>query len=462
MGGYVFHEPGGRDMAEDHLVQGIAASKAGNRQEARRLLSAAIRAAPNDERTWGWFYTVCENDEERLRCLKEVLRINPNNPAVKMKYDELAGRTSSIIPSTQAPAPQAQPAKTLPPETVQTHTAGPNQAIPPETVRTTLPQTPPAPPKSNEPSRTKKIGKNKRLIVSAVIGVGLVCLFCLVAIIIGITNRKAAPAATIPQSIGGTPTAVTNKTLPTDTPVMTFTPTIFYTSTLTFTSFPSFTPAQTLTITPTLSPFTADCVPRNTKREIATVVGITDGDTITVEIDGQKYKLRYIGIDTPEINESFFNESKAANATLVSGKQVLLVKDTSETDRYDRLLRYVFVGDIFVNNNLVKEGYALANNYPPDTNCSSFFEGSEDSARLAMLGIWFPTPIPRVILPQPTSPGGSAGSAVCDCSGNLYNCDHFSSHNEAQACFNYCISQGVGDIHHLDGDSNGLACESLP
>ena len=78
-------------MAEDYLTQGITAVKAGNKEEARRLLDAAIRAAPNDERTWGWFFNVCENDAERLHCVKEILRINPNNEMAKQKYNELIG-----------------------------------------------------------------------------------------------------------------------------------------------------------------------------------------------------------------------------------------------------------------------------------------------------------------------------------------------------------------------------------
>jgi len=54
----------------------------------------------------------------------------------------------------------------------------------------------------------------------------------------------------------------------------------------------------------------------------------------------------------------------------------------------------------------------------------------------------------------------SAVSGVCDCSGNIYNCADFSTHDAAQSCYEYCISQGKGDIHRLDGDSDGQACES--
>ena len=63
--------------------------------------------------------------------------------------------------------------------------------------------------------------------------------------------------------------------------------------------------------------------------------------------------------------------------------------------------------------------------------------------------------------PPPTEPPPPA--AVCDCSGDNYNCGDFGTHAQAQACYNYCVAQGVGDIHGLDGsDNDGLACESLP
>lgn len=61
--------------------------------------------------------------------------------------------------------------------------------------------------------------------------------------------------------------------------------------------------------------------------------------------------------------------------------------------------------------------------------------------------------------PSPTEPP----SAVCDCSGNIYNCSDFSTHNQAQACYNYCMQVVGYDVHGLDGSNNdGLACESLP
>lgn len=69
------------------------------------------------------------------------------------------------------------------------------------------------------------------------------------------------------------------------------------------------------------------------------------------------------------------------------------------------------------------------------------------------------TPTATVVIILPTIPQ----IAGCSCTGDLYNCTtDFSSQSQAQACFNSCVSQGVGDIHGLDGDGNGLACEDLP
>ena len=79
----------------------------------------------------------------------------------------------------------------------------------------------------------------------------------------------------------------------------------------------------------------------------ATVVRVIDGDTIEVEIDGTSYRVRYIGIDTPETVhpqkpvECFGKEASEKNRELVEGKRVRLEKDVSDTDKYGRLLRYV-------------------------------------------------------------------------------------------------------------------------
>lgn len=72
-----------------------------------------------------------------------------------------------------------------------------------------------------------------------------------------------------------------------------------------------------------------------------------------------------------------------------------------------------------------------------------------------------PTDTP-VIVPTDTPLPPPPAPSVCDCSGDVYNCTDFTTHAQAQACFDYCVSQGVGDIHGLDRDNDGDACESLP
>ena len=189
-----------------------------------------------------------------------------------------------------------------------------------------------------------------------------------------------------------------------------------------------------------------------TPRVLKDVIKIIDGDTIEIEMNGQIYRVRYIGMDTPEKDEPFFSEATEANRQLVEGKTVILEKDVSETDRYGRLLRYVYLEDgTFVNAELVRLGYAQVATYPPDVKYQDVFLQLQTEAREAGRGLWAP--------PPPTS---EPMPAVCSCAGNIYNCSDFSTHAQAQACYEYCKALGYGDIHRLDRDKDGLACEALP
>jgi micrococcal nuclease len=128
-------------------------------------------------------------------------------------------------------------------------------------------------------------------------------------------------------------------------------------------------------------------------RTTATVEKVIDGDTILLT-DGEE--VRYIGIDTPEIyeNDCFATEAARANSDLVSGKSVTLVKDTSEKDKYGRLLRYVYVGNpddinaVFINDVLIKNGYAKVMTITPDMKFSDKFTTSESYAKQTLLGLW--------------------------------------------------------------------------
>jgi micrococcal nuclease len=126
-------------------------------------------------------------------------------------------------------------------------------------------------------------------------------------------------------------------------------------------------------------------------REITKVTRVVDGDTI--EIEGGR-KLRYIGMDTPETVDPrktvqcFGREAAQKNKELVEGKTVELEKDVSETDRYGRLLRYVYVDGQMVNEILVKEGYARAATFPPDVKYQEKFTVDQREAQQGNLGLW--------------------------------------------------------------------------
>ena len=123
--------------------------------------------------------------------------------------------------------------------------------------------------------------------------------------------------------------------------------------------------------------------------ETAVVTQIIDGDTIDVEINGETYRVRYIGMDTPERDEPLFMEAAEANARLVANQTVILVKDVSETDRYGRLLRYVYLEDgTFVNGELVRKGYAQTSTYPPDVAFQDTFTELQRMAVNVGAGLW--------------------------------------------------------------------------
>jgi endonuclease YncB( thermonuclease family) len=120
--------------------------------------------------------------------------------------------------------------------------------------------------------------------------------------------------------------------------------------------------------------------------DTAQVTRVIDGDTIDVEMNGVGYRVRYIGMNTPESDEVCYQQATDANAALVSGKTVTLVKDSSNVDQYGRLLRYVYAGGTFVNAELVRGGWAENAEYPPDTAHASEFRQLEAQARTANLG----------------------------------------------------------------------------
>lgn len=165
-------------------------------------------------------------------------------------------------------------------------------------------------------------------------------------------------------------------------------------------------PTATAPILPTApSTSTAAPQPSPTARPAAPttayVVHVVDGDTLVVQIDGQRYKVRLIGVDAPESTvEPYGRKATDFTSKRLLGKTVYLEKDVSEQDRYGRALRYVWlvvppsepteeqVRRYLFNAILVLEGYARVATYPPDVKYADLLVKLEGEAREARRGLW--------------------------------------------------------------------------
>ena len=84
---------------DDLLQQGIIAHKAGKRDEARKIFITILKNNQDNERAWGGMYEVSGNDKERVYCLEQILRINPNHEKAKQMLDTLAGQNLPFEPA---------------------------------------------------------------------------------------------------------------------------------------------------------------------------------------------------------------------------------------------------------------------------------------------------------------------------------------------------------------------------
>lgn len=155
---------------------------------------------------------------------------------------------------------------------------------------------------------------------------------------------------------------------------------------------PDTTEVPALPFPPSAGPSGDPNQPSPSGAEVVTVLSIIDGDTLTVALaDGGTDTVRLIGINTPEFGECFYDEATGAMAALAPpGSQIAMTVDVSDRDQFDRLLRYLWVGQMSVNEELVRRGAAIARRYPPDTAMADRFETAQASARSAELGLWAP------------------------------------------------------------------------
>jgi len=131
-----------------------------------------------------------------------------------------------------------------------------------------------------------------------------------------------------------------------------------------------------------------------------------DVDVIKVHINSMVYTVRYAGIDCTETkhpsdpHEWLRAEAIEANKALVEGQTVLLEKGISDKGQNDWLLRYVYVGETFVNLELIRLGYARESLHPADKIYAPIFSDGQKVARKQKLGLWSATSTPAPVLTQ--------------------------------------------------------------
>jgi endonuclease YncB( thermonuclease family) len=181
------------------------------------------------------------------------------------------------------------------------------------------------------------------------------------------------------------------------------------------------------------------------------VVGVTDGDTLTLLVGREQVRIRLAQIDAPESNQPYGKKSKAALSALTFQKQVRV--EVVDTDRYGRTVGEVFVDAVDVNHEMVREGHAWAyTRYSHSTEIIAL----EDDARAARKGLWAlpesQREAPWIWRHPPRVPQPKPGPLAC---GTRTYCSEMASCEEARFYFEKC------SVHSLDGDGDGIPCESL-
>jgi micrococcal nuclease len=217
------------------------------------------------------------------------------------------------------------------------------------------------------------------------------------------------------------------------------------------------------------------------------VTRVVDGDTVEISpaIDGIE-DVRLIGVDTPEMRDPdcgvqpYGDVASAFTQAQLSGQQVELEFDVEKTDRYDRLLAYVYEDGEMFNETLLEEGYAQVATFPPNVKYVDRFLAAQEEARVAALGMWG---LSSEDLSAQTDQGNGIGGGGCDqpqtaqpqlepqqpqaptSEQDLYDCGDFQYQEDAQAVY----EQDTSDPYGLDGPQGeastgtpGVACEELP
>lgn len=224
-------------------------------------------------------------------------------------------------------------------------------------------------------------------------------------------------------------------------------------------------------------------LPKNENNFInATVTKVVDGDTIHVKFEnGLEDKVRLILVDTPESKgryqgnpQPFAEEASRFATEQLADKKIQLELGVSERDRYGRLLAYVWINNTMFNEALLERGLARVAVYPPNTKYVDQFRNIQRKAQEAGLNIWS---IEDYVQSEgfvdseleekasedtetidTTQQDNQDANLKYDPNGPDRDCGDFVTQSEAQAFFD---AAGSGDPHRLDGDGDGIACDSL-
>jgi endonuclease YncB( thermonuclease family) len=204
------------------------------------------------------------------------------------------------------------------------------------------------------------------------------------------------------------------------------------------------------------------------------VVKVVDGDTLDVSIDGKTERLRLIGIDTPETVDPrkpvqcFGIEASNKAKNTLTGKKVFLEADSTqgERDKYDRLLRYIFLEDgANFNLMMIKEGYAHEYTYGTPYKYQSVFKQAQKDAEAGKKGLWA-TGVCEKLAPAPATTAPKSTQTSSGCNSNYSGClkpnagDYDCAGGTGDGPNYTGAVQVIGyDEYKLDRDGDGWACE---
>lgn len=163
-------------------------------------------------------------------------------------------------------------------------------------------------------------------------------------------------------------------------------------------------------------------------------------DLDTLELRGGE-RVRLLCVNAPERKQPWSTAAETTLSSLLVGKEVTLKRDFSDRDTYGRLLRQVYLNDgTWLQEFLVRSGYARIELYTPDTTYCEALESARATAAREGKGIW------------------AAKIPICD--RDIYDCDDFADQTQAEQLYAACGGPG-NDVHSLDGNGDEVVCESL-